>query len=579
MSFPFRFHHRPGPALCLLAVLGLVYSLAAQAQSEAQEAIRARVEQLLFTDAVRVAGVPINAKDLVVEFYTRRDFTPAWVRDQQLDALSELADTAIRFGLRAVDYPIARVDGLRVAARHGGSPAERADLDILATETLIRIGYHLRFGKVNPQRLDPSWNFQRRIKPGVDPVDTLSAIIESESMVEQVTALSGPGVIYQRLVEELARYRAIEAAGGWPDVPAGETLKPDAVDPRVVAIRARLTVTGDLDGGSVAEPERYDAPLEAAVKRFQARHGLEPDGVIGKQSYEALNLPVSVKIDKLRASLERARWVSHGAQEDRHFVLVNIAGFQLHLIRDMEPVWNARIQVGRPYRQTPVFRGEMEYLVFNPTWTVPPTILAKDVLPRLKKDPGYLSAQNMEVLDRDGRPVNAASIDWASASPRGFPYMLRQRPGPENALGRVKFIFPNSHLVFLHDTPSQSLFDRADRTFSSGCIRVENALDLAEILLADTGEWNRKAVDDVLESGKIRTVHLKQRLPVYLLYWTADVDDSGTAHFYRDVYDRDRKLLDALDGEIVIDLPDAARADIGTGANPWGPEVRAGVGS
>ncbi len=537
-------------------LFGILLSHPVSAQDAVRDALRNRVEQLLFTDAVRVAGIPINAKELVIEFYSRRDFRPAWVRDEQFDELRALVVLADQAGLPAVDYPIERVEGLRAAARHGGGAPEWADLDILATETLIRIGYQLRFGKVNPQRLDPAWNFQRSIRAGVDPIDTLSTVIDSDSMTEQVQALLGPSLISDPLIAALARYRAIEAAGGWPTVPEGEVLKPGMSDPRVVSLRNRLQVTEGVQDGSSPEPERYDEGLEQAVKRFQARHGLEPDGVIGPQTYNVLNAPVSVKINKLRASLERARWVSSGVQQDRDFILVNIAGFQMALVRDLKPVWTARIQVGQPYRQTPVFRGEMEYLVFNPTWTVPPTILSKDVLPKLQQNPGYLDAQNMEVLDRDGRPVNAAAIDWSSLSARNFPYMIRQRPGPKNALGRVKFIFPNSHLVFLHDTPSQRLFEQASRSFSSGCIRVENALEFAERLLAGSGEWDRAAIDTAIDSEAIKTVYLDRPLPVYLLYWTADVDESGAAVFYQDIYDRDPKLLAALDGPISIELPE-----------------------
>ncbi len=552
--------------LFVFVLFSLLFSHPVSAQDAVRDALRNRVEQLLFADAVQVAGIPINAKELVVEFYSRRDFRPAWVRDQQFDELRALVVLADQAGLPAVDYPIERVEGLRAAARHGGGVSEWADLDILATETLIRIGYQLRFGKVNPQRLDPAWNFQRSIRAGVDPIDTLSAVIDSDSMTEQIRALLGPSLISDPLIAALARYRAIEAAGGWPTVPEGEVLKPGMSDPRVILLRDRLRVTGDAQDGPSPAPERYDDALERAVKRFQARHGLDPDGVIGQKTYSALNAPVSVKINKLRASLERARWISSGAQRDRDFVLVNIAGFQMALIRDLKPVWTARIQVGQPYRQTPVFRGEMEYLVFNPTWTVPPTILSKDVLPKLQQDPAYLNAHNMEVLDRDGRPVNAAAIDWSSLSARNFPYMIRQRPGLKNALGRVKFIFPNRHLVFLHDTPSQRLFEQASRSFSSGCIRVENALEFAERLLAESGKWDRAAIDAAIDSGEIRTAYLDRRLPVYLLYWTADVDESGAAVFYQDIYDRDTKLLAALDGPISIELPEEGARLHETGA-------------
>jgi murein L,D-transpeptidase YcbB/YkuD len=213
---------------------------------------------------------------------------------------------------------------------------------------------------------------------------------------------------------------------------------------------------------------------------------------------------------------------------------------------------------------TPVFTSEMKYMVFNPTWTVPPGILSKDILPKLKKDPGYLAAKNMSVIDSDGKVVDPATLDFSSYSARSFPYQIRQEPGPWNALGRVKFIFPNPHFVFLHDTPSKALFERLDRSFSSGCIRTENPLELAELLLDDPEKWNQEAIQAVLDAKQTRTVYLPEPIPVLLLYWTVFPEDDWQLRFLGDIYKRDGRILEALDGEFKFSLPQDLRESLGS---------------
>jgi murein L,D-transpeptidase YcbB/YkuD len=312
---------------------------------------------------------------------------------------------------------------------------------------------------------------------------------------------------------------------------------------RVAALCRRLAASGDLEPNR-ASSDRFDDAVETAVKRFQQRHYLDVDGVVGKATLAVLNVSVEVRIDQIRVNLERLRWVLHDVPPQ--FILVDIAGYRLYGLRGFEEVWEAKVQIGRPYRQTPSFRADMKYIVFNPTWTIPPGILAKDVLPAVKKDPGYLKSHNISVLDRNGRPVDAGRIDWSQATARNFTYVLRQEPGPSNALGQVKFIFPNSHLVFLHDTPSKDLFRRTDRAFSSGCIRVERPFQLAELLLKDAPGWGRAEIDTLVASGRTETVFLPRPMPVLMVYLTAEVLD-GQLCFKNDVYKRDPPLKQALD--------------------------------
>jgi murein L,D-transpeptidase YcbB/YkuD len=250
------------------------------------------------------------------------------------------------------------------------------------------------------------------------------------------------------------------------------------------------------------------------------------------------------------------RWLS-GEVPDT-YVVVNVAGFRVGFVRDRRLVWNSRVVVGRAARQTPIFRGRMTYVEINPTWTVPPTILREDILPKLHKDPGYLERENIAVIDREGRRVDPRAVDWKAYS-RGVPYTLRQEPGPANALGRIKLMFPNPHSVYLHDTPARELFDRPERTFSSGCIRVEDPLGLAELVLDDPA-WTRETLEAEIATGKTRRVTLRQPVPVLLVYLTAMVDPDGSTRFFRDVYERDPALLAALNGPVRLAIPGAASA-------------------
>ncbi|NOR40510.1 MAG: L,D-transpeptidase family protein, partial [Gammaproteobacteria bacterium] len=370
----------------------------------------------------------------------------------------------------------------------------------------------------------------------------------------QLDALVSQLPVYDELRNALAKYVALRDAGGWPTRPAGPTLKPAMQDERVPLVRQRLLVAGDLTVAAAAnEPLVYDAALQDAVEHFQLRHGLDTDGFIGKGTLAAMNVPVTARIDQIRVNLDRARWVSQDIP--RTFVIVDIAGFNARLFRDGKVVWDEPAQVGKPYRSTPVFREDMTYLELNPTWTIPPTILAKDILPRVKKDPSYLQQKNMQVLTRDGKIVDPDSIDWSSISARGFPYIIRQTPGPHNALGRVKFMFPNPHFVYLHDTPSKALFNRSSRAFSSGCIRVRNPYRLAELLLQDEDNWSLEKVEAAIDTLKQQRVNLPESVPVLLLYWTVNVGAGGSVYFREDIYQRDAKVLTGLDGEFVFDVP------------------------
>jgi len=506
---------------------------------EASAEIRTLVEELRATGSLTVLAEPVASRELLPQIYENREFAPAWNTLRQIDSLLEIIDESYREGLEPNDY---HVQALRAARGTLTDPAalaprDRAELDILLTDSIVRLGYHLRFGKLDSNALDPNWASTRELFRE-DPAASIQAAIDSASLREFAARAIPRHFLYERFKNALAEYRELEANGGWPSVPAGATLKPGGTDERVPALAARLTVTGELPASAAVNGTSYDYTLSTAVREFQARHGLAPDGAVGPATLAALNVPVAARIQQLRANLERARWVFYDPEGE--LLVANIAGFQLYHLRRGEVVWRTRVQVGRPYRQTPIFRAEMTYLVVNPTWTVPPTIYRNDILPAVRRDPAYLAGRNIDAFDSGGARVDPAAVDWSGRNP---PYRLVQRPGPDNALGRIKFMFPNEHSVYLHDTPSRDLFDRDSRAFSSGCIRVENPFELAEQLLGARG---RERLDAVVASGRTQTIFLDKPMPIMLLYWTAEPDETGRVSFLPDVYGRDPAVIAAL---------------------------------
>jgi murein L,D-transpeptidase YcbB/YkuD len=502
-----------------------------------------------------IDDVDIASGELLAEFYERRDYVPAWTDHKKVAELLLAIRSTERDGLDPSDYHLDDVLEIQSAIATGqiDTAAEIADADLILTDSLIRLGYHQRFGKVNPYSLDPNWNFRRELN-GRNPATAIQEAIDADSLVAYLEKVFPRGWVYTQLRDGLARYREISANGGWPDIPDGPTLRPGAADPRLATLMRRLAISGDMDDMQTFAPvTEYDEALQDGVRHFQERHGLDADAIIGPATINALNVSAEQRVKQLEISLERARWVLDDISDD--FVLVNIAGFRAYLMRDREIAWETKVQVGKTYHQSPVFRDEMKYLVFNPTWTVPYSIASKEMLPNIQADPEYFQKRDFDVKDRNGEIIDPTTVDWSSVTRRNFGYTLVQRPGPNNALGRVKFMFPNKHAVYLHDTPSKYLFGQAERAFSHGCIRVENPYEFAELLLGP--DWDQDKIAATLDTGKIKTVSLPKPLPVLLMYWTAIVSKDGEVIFYNDVYKRDQNIADALDEPFGFDLPDS----------------------
>ena len=369
-------------------------------------------------------------------------------------------------------------------------------------------------------------------------------MLSSERLEESVERYAPQLSIYRHLREALAQHRAIEAEGGWGAVPGDGTLRSGMRDTRVQALRARLATSGDLNPQTTAEPELFDETVEGAVKGFQTRHGLEPDGAVGRRTVQALNIEVARRIEQIRVNLERLRWVAQDLKND--YLLVDIAGFSARLYLDGRIAWSSRVVVGRPYRETPAFRATMRSVVLNPAWIVPPTILREDVLPEVVKDRRYLEKNEMHVVDAAGHRIDPSAIDWKRYRSGRFPYRVVRDPGPANPLGRIKFNLPNRYGVYLHDSPAKELFERTQRAFSSGCIRLEKPHELAVLLLDDAEHWGAEALRAAIATGETRTLPVKRGVPVLTLYLTADVEEDGVVAFRPDLYGQDTKVAIAM---------------------------------
>jgi len=540
---------RTRTATSFLALAALLSAPVAAAFTPQHELLRQRVEQLASEGSLTLGDSQVVAHRLIPELCQRFDFQPAWSSPAMVEELLTAVRGAPSHGLDPADYHLEAIED-RLAAGHWQSDDSiaRTDLELLLTDSLARLAFTLHYGKLDPERLDPVWNLSRSMN-NPDPVGLFEQVLRTGRIADFLRQAQPEGLFYERLREGLAEYRRIADGGGWPTVPDGRLLKVGMSDPRVPTLRERLEATADYTGDSAPGSTIYDEPLEAAVKQFQARHGIDPDGKVGPRTMEELNIPAEARVDQLRASLERTRWVFRDLEDD--LLIVNIAGFELYLFSGGELAWTTPVQVGKPYHATPVFKSTMKYLVVNPTWTIPPGILRNETLPRVRKDPGYLKKQNMSVVTSSGKVVDPSTIDWNAP----FRYSIRQEPGPGNALGRIKFIFPNRFYVYLHDTPSKGLFARSERAFSHGCIRVQDPLLLAELLLQDADGWDRPAIDTTIAGKKTTTVFLPEPLTVMLLYWTAVVDPKGDVVFFNDVYQRDAAIIEGLNAPFEFSAP------------------------
>lgn len=494
--------------------------------------------------AVVVDGIELFSQTELPRFYTNRDFELAWNSDKNKKDLLESIESSFDEGLDPKDYHLERIKKLLTNSKKGElTNSQLVDMDLLMTDALLLYASHLLEGKLEQSDLRKTWDVERNEGPS-NPDSLLTTTLHNQNIKAILEDLKPDNKMYRLMKFHLKKLRAEAEKGGWPEVSEGEVLKPGDSDQRIVEIRKFLVAVGDLDEKPFDYEEVFDEELERAVKKFQKRHKLTSDGVIGKETIEQMKVPVEDRIDMILLNLERTRWVFQ--QPDDDFLLVNIAGFQLKRITNGSEVFDSRVIVGKYNKETPVFKGVMKYIVINPTWILPYSIATHETLPQLKKDPRYLAAKHMEVIDKKGNILDPDKIDWSIYSAGNFPFIIRQKAGPWNALGEVKFIFPNKYLVYLHDTPSRGLFNEQDRAFSHGCIRTEDKWGLLMSLMNEPEVWNMDKINEILKSGETTRIDLPKPINIYLVYLTAAVDQENNLLFMKDIYKRDEAVLSAM---------------------------------
>lgn len=539
--------------------------------------IKAQLDQENALQSLVCQGELICGLKLMPIFYQERQYAPVWFDHNGLrpaaKTLIGVIQKADRDGLHPADYHISIINMLLadydywpLDSKDNHQAAIRADLDLLLTDAFLLLSTHLAGGRIDPETLHADWIVPDK---AIDVMDVLHDVAANTDLGQIIDQLRPDHDGYVGLRQALRQMRQHQAQGGWPIIESGATIKPGAQDNRIPKLRRRLQISSDLE--AVQSPEmadRYDDQLVKAIKHFQQRHGLKPDGVIGKQTLAAINIPVDQRVRQIELNLERWRWLPRDLSP-RH-ILVNTANFSLQVMENQQTVLDMRVVVGRPARRTPIFSAPISYLVLNPYWTVPHKLAVEDILPKLAKGLDYLTQQGFQVFKgwgKNAQTIDPNTVNWKIYGNTYFPFRLRQDPGPRNALGRIKFMMPNKFSVYLHDTPQRSLFNVVQRDFSSGCIRVQDARALANYLLSNDPAWSPEAIDSNLSEGQRQVVRLSNPIPVHLLYMTAWLDDDGAMQFRNDIYDRDRDLNRALAQRQPAQLPPLSLSEISASAN------------
>ncbi len=483
-------------------------------------------------------------------FYRERSFRLGWFRNHKLlpqaQTLLDLLPKAADEGLDPKKYQVKDFAKLASALQAAGSDTARRnaverETDVALTGTYLLWASDYYRGVANPHDVkDTSW----QVKPNkIKLHKALLTFLGERKSRYNYYEFAPLHPEYEGLKEALASYRAQEQAGGWPLLPAALKLRPGQSAAAVPALRQRLAGGAAPRADTSAAALAYDTALVRKVKIFQQDAGLRPDGIVSGTTLRQLNVPIAARIDQLILNMERWRWLPKKFEPD--YLLVNIPEYKLHVVEGGKEAFAMRVIVGKTLNATPIFSDRMEYVVLAPYWNVPYSIIDKEMRPRLVANPSYLDRLDMEVVSGSGRKakvIDPSGINWADVTEANFKYTVRRRPGPKNDLGDVKFIFPNANDVYLHDTPHDELFSETQRNFSHGCVRVQEPIKLATYLLREKSGWSQSAIVDTIANRREKYISLKQKLPVYLVYFTAWADANGHAHFREDIYGHDKAL-------------------------------------
>ena len=509
-------------------------------------------------DRLSRPGVPaiVSVSDSILSpmqlhsFYEANSMQPAWSAEKNLLPVADSLVSAIREsgrdGLDPTIYHLRSLDSLRseLRRRYTGrepiAPSLRTDLDLLLTDSAILLACHLAEGAIAKNSLRVRWTAD---SSSVRYDSLLNAALQTQTVKQALQSMLPQHPIYVGLRQMLVSLEATSKKGGWGSVPAGPALAAGASGKRVFALRNRLWASGDLAARTGWQSDGFDSTLVDGVRAFQKRYGLEPSGIADSATIATLNVPVGKRIEQIKVNLERWRWMPHWL--GRKHILVNIPDFRLTVVEDGDEVMKMKVVLGLPNWQTPVFSAEMTHVMFNVHWIAPDDILSKELINYMKADSNYLRSNEMTLWRKSGDTlvkVDPHTIQWAEMNENNIDFFLRQEGGPQNIMGQVKFLIPNPHNVYLHDTPYREDFPKNIRMFSHGCIRLEKPFDLAEYVLRQFPDWERERIDTVVARKTEQTLTLKHSIPVHIVYCTAWREEDGSAHFRQDFYGLDQRL-------------------------------------
>lgn len=501
-----------------------------------------------------IKGEKINSPEMLVRFYRKRNFRPAWNWNKGLLANSEDILKLIKevdehglipeyYHLDAIKDAVALLQDMQKTGVFP-EPEVIAELDLILTDTFLTLGCHFSGRCANHLTAEAEW-YANGNDMDVGPI--LENALMKNTVLETLRRLLPSQESYARLKKSLVFYRMIATNGDLPKVPVSILLKknPDAYE--IKRLKKRLVISGDLTQDNKRDNAVYNKALKQAVIRFQRRHGLNPDGVIGPLTLEAMNVPAETRIRQIELNLERMRWTSGNLGS--RYIMINIADYRLDIMENDSSVMSMDVIVGRPYWNTPVMSETMTHIILNPSWKIPDSIAGEELLPRIMENPDILTNKNIKILSswsNNAEEIDPKTIHWSDITIDDFQYKLRQEPGNTNPLGNIKFMFPNNFNVYLHDTPGKNLFSKNTRSFSHGCIRLSRPFDLAEYLLQNHKGWTRKKLLDSVKTRKKQGIHLPKPIDIHILYLTAWVDEKGNQQFRDDIYGRDEHLYSAL---------------------------------